>query len=118
MRFLILRYLLGLKSPRSGIILQERLEQAAWDAGGGALCAPAQRVTDFLRKHISSDLPSTSYEPGLKSADMHAVLDSCGIAIAKRLAEALVAFEHKMPGFLTPEAVLVGVESRIRVPRV
>ena len=107
---------LGLKGPMAGILIQQSLEQAAWDAGGGALCAPAQRATDFIAKRISCDLPSTSYEPGLKSADMHHVLDSCGLPIAKRLLEALVVFDRKMPGYLTPEAVLVGVESRSSSP--
>lgn len=107
---------LGLKGPMGGVTLQRRLEQAAWGAGGGALCAPAQRATDFVAQHISSDLPSTSYEPGIRSADIHDVLNSCGLPLAGRLAEALKAFDHKMPGFLTHEAVLVGVESRSSSP--
>lgn len=107
---------LGIKGPMGGVILQQRLEQAAWNAGGGALCAPAQRVPDFIAQKISSDLPNTSYEPGLKSADMHRVLDACGLPIAKRLSEALFAFNLKMPGYITPDAVLVGVESRSSSP--
>jgi hypothetical protein len=43
------------------------------------------------------------------------------LPLAERLREALVAFDRQMRGFLTEEAVLVGVESRtsspIRVPR-
>jgi len=108
--------LLGLKSPMGGVTLQRRLEQAAWVAGGSALCAPAQRATDFVAKRQSSDLPSTSYEPGIKSADIHEVLDACGLPLAVRLAEALKVFDHKMPGYLSPEAVLVGVESRSSSP--
>jgi uncharacterized FAD-dependent dehydrogenase len=107
---------LGLKGPLGGIILQQRLEQAAWTAGGGALRAPAQRASDFIARRLSTDLPSTSYEPGLKSADIHQVLNACGVALSTRLAEALVAFNRSMPGYLTAEAVLVGVESRSSSP--
>lgn len=111
----------GLNHPLGGIELQRRIEEAAWVSGGGELCAPAVRATDFVRKRLSADLPSTSYQPGIRSADVHAVLDASGLPLASRLSEALVEFNRKMPGYLCDEAVLVGVESRtsspVRVPR-
>ncbi|MES2503491.1 MAG: NAD(P)/FAD-dependent oxidoreductase [Myxococcota bacterium] len=106
----------GLSQPLGGIELQRRIERAAWNAGGGELCAPAVRATDFVKRRTSSTLPATSYEPGLKSADMEAILDSCGLPIATRLREALLAFSKKMPGYLCEEAVLVGVETRTSSP--
>jgi len=104
-----------------GIELQQRLERAAAVAGGGALRAPAQRATDFVAKRASSTVPATSYQPGLLATDLAAVLDATGLPLAARLREALTAFDRQMRGYLTAEAVLVGVESRtsspVRVPR-
>jgi uncharacterized FAD-dependent dehydrogenase len=104
-----------------GVELQRRLEQAAARAGGGGLRAPATRATDFVRKKGSTTVPATSYEPGLAPGDIGEVLDSIGVPIAQRLRDALGAFDHQMRGYLTEEAVLIGVESRtsspVRMPR-
>lgn len=112
---------LGLTTPTGGVELQRRLEQAAALAGGGELRAPATRVTDFVRGKSSSTVPATSYQPGLTAGDLGAVLDTTGIPLAARLREALAAFDQQMHGYLTEDAVLVGVESRtsspVRVPR-
>lgn len=102
--------------PLGGFELQRRIEQAASIAGGGELCAPAIRATDFVKKRLSATLPSTSYQPGLKSADIEAILDASGLPLASRLREALLEFDRKMPGYLCEEAVLVGVESRTSSP--
>src|SRR5262249_41221264 len=105
----------------AGVELQRRLEQAAASAGGGSLRAPAARGTDFLRGRASSTLPRSSYEPGLTGADIGAVLDSIGVPLAQRLRDALPVFDRQLRGYVTDEAVLVGVESRtsspVRVPR-
>jgi uncharacterized FAD-dependent dehydrogenase len=104
-----------------GVELQRKLEQAAAKAGGGGLRAPATRATDFVNKRGSSTVPTTSYQPGLEAGDIAEVLDSIGVPIAARLREALVVFEKQMRGYLTEDAVLVGVESRtsspVRMPR-
>lgn len=107
--------------PLAGVELQRRLEQAAAQAGGGALRAPATRATDFVKGRASSTLPSTSYQPGLAATNVAEVLDSIGVPLAQRLREALPVFDRQMRGYLTEDAVLVGVESRtsspVRVPR-
>jgi uncharacterized FAD-dependent dehydrogenase len=107
--------------PLAGVALQRRLEQAAAQAGGGELRAPATRATDFVNKRASSTVPKTSYQPGLLATDVGAVLDTTGLPLAQRLREALQQFDRQMRGYLTEEAVLVGVESRtsspVRVPR-
>ena len=112
---------LGLAHPLGGVELQRRLEQAAALAGGGELRAPATRATDFVRGKASSTVPTTSYQPGLAAGDVAAVLDAIGVPLAARLRDALPAFDRQMRGFLTEDAVLVGVESRtsspVRVPR-
>jgi hypothetical protein len=107
--------------PLRGVALQRTLEQAAAAAGGGMLRAPATRATDFVRGRGSSTVPASSYEPGLTASDIGAVLDVTKIPLAARLREALTQFDRQMRGYLTDEAVLVGVESRtsspVRVPR-
>jgi uncharacterized FAD-dependent dehydrogenase len=85
------------------------------------LRAPATRATDFVRGKASSTVPATSYEPGLAATDLGDVLDATGLPLARRLRDALVQFDRQMRGYVTEEAVLVGVESRtsspVRVPR-
>lgn len=103
---------------------QSQIERKAFEAGGGLLKAPAQRMVDFVNHKLSNDLPDNSYLPGLTSANLHEVLP---YFIAKRLQLALPEFGKKMQGriknagYFTNEAVLVGVESRtsspIRIPR-
>ncbi|HEY4242946.1 MAG TPA: NAD(P)/FAD-dependent oxidoreductase [Kofleriaceae bacterium] len=104
-----------------GVELQRKLERAAAVAGGGALRAPATRATDFVAGRASSTVPATSYQPGLLGTDIGEVLDATGLPLAARLREALQAFDRQLRGYLTAEAVLVGVESRtsspVRVPR-
>lgn len=111
----------GFAGPLGGVELQRVIERAAAKAGGGALVAPAIRATDFARGRASSTLPESSYIPGLLAADVAHVLDAARVPIAKRLARALEAFNRRMPGYVTEEAVLIGVESRtsapLRVPR-
>jgi uncharacterized protein len=85
-------------------------------AGGGMLKAPATRVTDFVAKRASSTVPETSYEPGLTATDVGAVLDASGLPLAQRLREAIAVFDRQLRGYLSSEAVIVGVESRTSSP--
>jgi len=111
----------GFSGPLAGVQLQRALEQAAFRAGGGALVAPATRATDFLARRASSTLPASSYLPGLHATDIAQVLDSVGVDLSLRLRAALSRFARSMPGYVSDEAVLIGVESRtsspVRIPR-
>ncbi len=111
----------GFKGPTGGLAFQQTIEHAAAIAGGGSLRAPAVRVGDFVDGKTSTLLPATSYRPGVSSANMLDVLDAGGVPIAGRLREALKVFGKTMRGYVTDEAVLLGVESRtsspVRVPR-
>jgi uncharacterized FAD-dependent dehydrogenase len=100
----------------AGIALQRKLERAAYAAGGGKLRAPATRVTDFLARRGSSHVPESSYLPGLSATDIGEVLDTCGLDLRTRIARALRAFDRQLRGYVTEEAVLVGVESRTSSP--
>src|SRR5690606_33861426 len=108
---------LGFSGPLAGVKLQTVLVHAARVAGGGPNRPPATRVTDFLKDTISTTLADTSYLPGVVSADISQVLDSTGLDLAARIKEALRQFEGRMPGYVTEEAILVGVESRTSAPR-
>jgi uncharacterized protein len=107
---------LGFSGPLAGVKLQRVLERAAQVAGGGRNRAPATRVTDFLNDTISATLPDTSYLPGVVSADISQVLDSTGLDLSARIREGLRQFESRMRGYVTEEAILVGVESRTSAP--
>lgn len=104
--------------PLAAMKYQEAIEQQAYISGGGFLKAPAQRMIDFINKKTSSTLPGSSYIPGLTATNLDEVLTP-EISIALR--EGLTDFGKKMKGYLTNEAVLVGVESRtsspVRIPR-
>ncbi len=105
-------------NPLSLLNFQAAVEQRAYQAGGGQLVAPAQRMVDFVEGKLSVDLPENSYLPGTRSAELVEVLPSI---VYERLRKALPAFGRKMKGYYTNEAILVGVESRtsspVRVPR-
>lgn len=111
----------GFHGPLGGVDLQRRIEQACFAASSGALSAPATRVTDFIERRASTTVPETSYIPGLTAGDVGPVLDAAGLPLAEKLRGALVAFDRKLRGYKTGEAVLIGVESRtsspVRVPR-
>lgn len=102
----------------AGIAFQRKLELRASRAGGGMQKAPAQRVTDYLARKLSTDLPKTSYFPGITSARLDEILPRF---VAGRIAEGLKHFGKSMRGYLTEEALLLGFETRtsspLRIPR-
>ena len=111
----------GFSGPLAGIEFQRKLERAAFVAGGGALVAPATRATDFMARRASSTLPESSYIPGLHATNVGDVLDTIGPNVTTRLRAALSRFARSLPGYVSDEVVLIGVESRtsspVRVPR-
>jgi uncharacterized FAD-dependent dehydrogenase len=102
----------------AGIKFQEEIERSSWQNGGSTQCAPAQRLTDFVSGKGSSTLPKTSYFPGVASSQINEWLPQM---IGKRLQEGFRQFGSMMKGYITGEAVVLGVESRtsspVRIPR-
>ncbi|MFC5270159.1 NAD(P)/FAD-dependent oxidoreductase [Adhaeribacter terreus] len=102
----------------AGLRMQQELERKACDMAGGTQVAPAQLLKDFTNRRLSSGLLETSYQPGLRSVDMHALL---GDNLAQRLVQGFQAWGKKMPGYLSNNAQIIGVESRtsspVRIPR-
>jgi uncharacterized protein len=103
----------------AGLRFQQYVENLAYiNNGGKGQTAPAQRLLDFVKGKVSADLPECSYMPGLISSPLHFWLPQF---ISDRLREAFKKFDRKMNGYLTNDAVVVGVESRsssaVRIPR-
>jgi uncharacterized FAD-dependent dehydrogenase len=96
-----------------GLEYQKNLERLAFTSGGRSQTAPAQRLTDFVEGTLSTDLNSTSYQPGLNSAPMHSLLPKL---IGSRLRQGFAEFGKKMKGYYTAEANIIGVESRTSSP--
>ncbi len=102
-------------SPLAGVEYQRRLEEAAYQLGGGGYRAPAQLVGDFLKKQPSSAFGSVipSYQPGVTPAS----LDQCLPAeIADAMRQGLLLMDARLHGFAQPDAVLTGVETRSSSP--
>jgi uncharacterized FAD-dependent dehydrogenase len=106
------------KGVLAGIEFQKEIEHDAWINGGRTQCAPAQRLADFVTGKTSGSLPKVSYFPGVTSSPLHKWLPD---GIGSRLREGFTAFGKTMTGYLTNDAVILGVESRtsspVRIPR-
>jgi uncharacterized protein len=97
---------------------QRLVETNAFNAGGGKLAAPAQRLVDFTENRISSSLPDCSYLPGLHSVSLKEVLPDF---IYQSLQLAFKEYGKRAKSYFTNEAVVVATESRtsspVRIPR-
>ena len=92
---------------------QEQLERDCWLQGNRQQTAPAQRMADFVNGRLSSDLPKSSYAPGLIASPLHFWLPKF---VAKRLQDGFRTFGRQAHGFLTNEAVMIAVETRTSSP--
>ncbi|MEG3975074.1 NAD(P)/FAD-dependent oxidoreductase [Microcoleus sp. herbarium8] len=101
--------------PLAGIEFQRRLEERAFELGGGTYNAPGQLVGDFLANRPSTALGSVqpSYTPGVVMTDLSESLPDFAIAAIR---EALPAFDKQIKGFAMDDAVLTGVETRTSSP--
>ena len=104
--------------PLAGLQFRNILEQDAKKFAGPTPLAPAQKLTDFVNGRFSSALPDSSYAPGLVSSRLDQWLPRF---VADSLRQGFRLFDRKMHGFLTEEALVVGVETRtsapVRIPR-
>ena len=108
--------------PLAGLAFQQSIEKKAYESAGNkdnaGQFAPAQRLSDFIKGKVSTSLPNCSYTPGVISAPVHEIIPK---AITRRLQEGFTMFGHKMKGYLHPDAIVVGVESRtsspVKIPR-
>ncbi len=96
-----------------GIHYQAELERLAYVNGGHGVVAPAQGLADFVKGRLSFDLPECSYIPGVVSSPLHFWLPE---NIGGRLRKGFAEFDRHAHGFVTNEALVVGVESRTSSP--
>ena len=102
----------------AGLRFQQQFEELARREGGEHQIAPAQRVADFVAGQGSKWLPATSYIPGIIPSRLDRWMPDF---IAQGLRLGLETFGRRMRGYVTNEAIVVGVESRtstpVRIPR-
>ena len=102
----------------AGLEFQKSIEQKAWHLAGESQKVPAQRMVDFTKNIVSSDIPKTSYVPGTTSVEMGQVFPGF---LSQILREGFSEFGKSMKGYLTNEAILHAPESRtsspVRIPR-
>lgn len=99
-----------------GMDYRRALEQKAFQAVqqlGSVRALPAQKMTDFLDRKNSSDLPKGSSPSGALPVRLDQILPD---HMSSRLTEGLASFNRKMKGFISKEAILYGVESRTSCP--
>lgn len=100
--------------PLAGIEFQRRLEEQAYQEGGGNYQAPVQMVEDFLagRPSLGLGLVEPSYRPGVRPGDLALCLPR---RITQALGQGIREMDQIIPGFAA-NAVLTGVESRSSSP--
>lgn len=97
--------------PLAGVAFQRHWEAQAFAAGGSNGKVPGQPLLGFL--HGTSGDLTTSCQPEAVSAELAQVLP---LAVSESLRRALPHFERRMRGFVGPEAMLLGVETRTSAP--
>ncbi len=101
--------------PLSGFDYQRRFERLAYELGGGGYFAPYQLAGDFLKGQVSKGFGEVfpTYKPGVRPADLSLALPDFA---ARGIREAILAFDRRLRGFASPDAVLTGVETRSSCP--
>lgn len=107
-----------LYGPIAGLRFQQYVERLALEHGERYAIAPAQRLSDFVDGRASATLPPCSYLPAITPSRLDQWLPE---QISEPLRQGFSDFDKKHQGFLTNDAVVVGVESRssspLRLPR-
>lgn len=102
----------GSSHPLAGMEWQRRLEEAAFQAGGGDFTAPVERLADFLGTEIRRTVEPT-YRPGVKETDLTQILPPF---MTEALRDGLTQMGRRLPGFDDGGAVLTAIESRSSSP--
>jgi uncharacterized FAD-dependent dehydrogenase len=97
---------------------QEDLENLCFKEAHESQCAGAQRMIDFVEGRDSKLIPPSSFAGGLQPSRLDKWLPTF---IGDRLRKAFKLFGKSAKGFLTNNAIVIGVETRtsspIRIPR-
>ncbi len=106
------------KADKVGSVLklmhfQEELERQSWLQGGMKQTAPAQRMVDFTNRKLEIDLRSLRIAPAYLP---HRFISGCPISSQKGWHKGSCSSGKSCHGFLTNEAVMMGVETRTSSP--
>ncbi len=103
--------------PLGLLQFQMEVEQAMFRVSN-SICAPCQRLTDFVAGRTSMHLNKSHYLGECVAAPLHSLLPPF---VAQCLQQGFRDFDRKMRGFLTDQASVLAVESRtsspVRIPR-
>ncbi len=94
-----------------GMYFQQQWEHKAFIAAGAGFMAPAQNMMAFVGQ--GNGAVTSSCRPGVVETELREVLPDF---VYYGLCQALPHFNRKMRGFMTSEAVLIGVETRTSAP--
>ena len=104
--------------PLALLHFQQEVEQRIFQAAGGSITAPLQRLTDFCQGRMSQDNNRTNYLGKTLNFPQHELLPPF---IVRCLQQGFRDFDRKMHGFYTENASILSVESRtsspVRIPR-
>ncbi len=104
--------------PLALLRFQQDVERRIFEAAGGSITAPIQRLTDFCQSRTSQDNNRSNYLGQTANLPQHELLPSF---IVKCLQQGFRDFDRKMHGFYTAQASILSVESRtsspVRIPR-
>ena len=97
---------------------QQEMERRAYKEANETLIAGAQRMKDFVDGKNSRNLPPSSYLPGVQTSRLDLWMPPF---VANRLRKGFKVFGNHSRGFLTNDAIVIGVETRtsspVRIPR-
>lgn len=106
------------QGPLALLRFQQQVERHIFNAVGGSITAPIQRLTDFCQGKMSSTNNKSNYLGQTLNAPQHELLPPF---VARCLQQGLQDFGRKMRGFYTDQASILSVESRtsspVRIPR-
>lgn len=104
--------------PLALLRFQQDVERRVFEAVGGSITAPLQRLTDFCQNRTSQDNNRTNYLGQTANLPQHELLPRF---IVNCLQQGFRDFDRKMHGFYTEQASILSVESRtsspVRIPR-
>ncbi len=100
------------------MMFQQEMERRAFAEAGNTLIAGAQRMKDFVDGKSSRNIPPSSYLPGVQPSRLDIWMPPF---VANRLRKGFKVFGKNARGFLTNDAIVIGVETRtsspLRIPR-
>ncbi|KAK6236014.1 hypothetical protein SCA6_011351 [Theobroma cacao] len=110
---------LNFHGPLAGVKFQREFERRAALMGGGNFVVPVQTVPDFMENKVSvTSMPPSSYRLGVKAASLHELFP---MYMTDAIRYSISMFDKELPGFISKEALLHGVETRtsspIQIPR-